>query len=264
MDDMAYMFDAGDGLPSLPFGIPKDPPVALDDPSPVALDDPSPLAECPPPRDAETSKQRHWRKYGQKALKQEGDGDPRRIRCYYRCNSENCPVRVRVTYTEGYGSETKQKGSHISSQCVGDFYPSGNVNYHNQKTSHKRPRLPSESAPLLPTPVHSVQSFNPVAIVRCARATRNAQQRIDHPCLDATTTFWNLTGYEPSDCIGRDMRMLQGPGTDKTTIREISDALKRGDSITRTLVNYRKDGSAYMCSLVIFPTPNEFLALIQQ
>jgi PAS domain S-box-containing protein len=71
--------------------------------------------------------------------------------------------------------------------------------------------------------------------------------------LYVNRAFTTQTGYRADEAIGQSPRFLQCPRTD----REVSAAIKRelleGEFARGTLVNRRKDGSEYLCSLVITP-----------
>jgi PAS domain S-box-containing protein len=65
--------------------------------------------------------------------------------------------------------------------------------------------------------------------------------------------FTRLTGYRADEVIGRSPRMLQCARTDKAVSAAIKRDLQNGEVTRGTLVNRRKDGSDYLCSLVIAP-----------
>lgn len=44
----------------------------------------------------------------------------------------------------------------------------------------------------------------------------------------ANRAFKKLTGYEPSDVIGKTPRIIQGVGTDKRVIDRLAESLKSG------------------------------------
>ena len=57
----------------------------------------------------------------------------------------------------------------------------------------------------------------------------------------ANKAFKTLTGYNPSDVVGKNPRILQGPATDKKLIRRLSEALKSGKKFEGKAINYKKD-----------------------
>ncbi|MGQ7297250.1 SpoIIE family protein phosphatase [Quadrisphaera sp. KR29] len=65
--------------------------------------------------------------------------------------------------------------------------------------------------------------------------------------------FTAVTGYTFEEAVGRNCRFLQGPGTDPEVRRQLRDAVRAGESITATLLNYRKDGSAFWNQLALSP-----------
>ena len=62
----------------------------------------------------------------------------------------------------------------------------------------------------------------------------------------ANKSFKKLTGYDPSEIIGKTPRILQGPGTDSKVIARLSDALKSGRKFEGKALNYKKDGTPFI------------------
>jgi PAS domain S-box-containing protein len=77
--------------------------------------------------------------------------------------------------------------------------------------------------------------------------------------LWASHRFFAMTGYKPAEIIGQTPRFLQGPNTDPTRIRQLSEDLRQARITQRTqpicqqLVNYRKGGTPYLCDIEIDP-----------
>jgi PAS domain S-box-containing protein len=69
----------------------------------------------------------------------------------------------------------------------------------------------------------------------------------------ANKAFKKLTGYDPSEVVGKDPRMLQGPGTDRKVIERLSATLKAGGRFEGRAVNYRKDGTPFIMNWRMFP-----------
>lgn len=65
--------------------------------------------------------------------------------------------------------------------------------------------------------------------------------------------FTRLTGYRADEVIGRSPRIMQCPRTDKAVSAAIKQDLLDGEHARGTLLNRRKDGSEYLCTLVITP-----------
>ncbi|KAA0576616.1 PAS domain-containing protein [Azospirillum sp. B21] len=65
--------------------------------------------------------------------------------------------------------------------------------------------------------------------------------------------FTRLTGYRADEVIGRSPRLLQCPRTDPVVVATIRRDLHESETTRATLVNRRKDGTEYLCSLVITP-----------
>jgi PAS domain S-box-containing protein len=69
----------------------------------------------------------------------------------------------------------------------------------------------------------------------------------------ANKAFKTLTGYRPSEVIGKTPRILQGPGTDKKVIARLGRALKKGRKFEGRAINYRKDGTPFIMDWRVMP-----------
>jgi PAS domain S-box-containing protein len=69
----------------------------------------------------------------------------------------------------------------------------------------------------------------------------------------ANKAFKKLTGHDPADVIGKDPRILQGPGTDRKVIDRIAAAIKSGGRFEGRAVNYKKDGTPFIMNWRMFP-----------
>jgi diguanylate cyclase (GGDEF)-like protein/PAS domain S-box-containing protein len=77
--------------------------------------------------------------------------------------------------------------------------------------------------------------------------------RPDHPLVYISPGFTELTGYRPSQVLGRNNRFLQGPLTDPMTIDRIREAVRTGTPIECDILNYRCNGTTYFARLTIDP-----------
>jgi diguanylate cyclase (GGDEF)-like protein/PAS domain S-box-containing protein len=55
-----------------------------------------------------------------------------------------------------------------------------------------------------------------------------------------------ITGYAADELVGQSPRLLQGPDTDPSVVRQVRHDLDGGRSFNGQAVNYRKDGSSFM------------------
>jgi PAS domain S-box-containing protein len=78
-------------------------------------------------------------------------------------------------------------------------------------------------------------------------------RREDDPLVWVNPSFTRVTGYSYDEAVGRNCRFLQGPATDERAVAEIRAALGDQRQITTTLLNYRKDGTAFWNQLTISP-----------
>lgn len=69
----------------------------------------------------------------------------------------------------------------------------------------------------------------------------------------ANKAFKKLTGYAPSEVIGKTPRILQGAGTDKKVIARLAKELKKGGKFEGQAINYRKDGTPFIMVWRVLP-----------
>jgi PAS domain S-box-containing protein len=69
----------------------------------------------------------------------------------------------------------------------------------------------------------------------------------------ANKAFKKLTGYDPSEVIGKNPRILQGVGTDKKVIERLTRALETGKKFEGKAINYKKDGTPFIMYWRVLP-----------
>ena len=79
----------------------------------------------------------------------------------------------------------------------------------------------------------------------------------DCPIVAVNQAFVDMTGYSKEESIGRNCRFLQGEGTDKGTVASIRQTLQIEGRAEFELLNYRKDGTPFWCSLHLSPIYDE-------
>lgn len=75
----------------------------------------------------------------------------------------------------------------------------------------------------------------------------------DNPIVFANSGFTRITGYSAAEVLGRNCRFLQGPDTAEADRRAIRRSIERGQPFGITILNYRKDGSAFWNLLTVTP-----------
>ena len=83
------------------------------------------------------------------------------------------------------------------------------------------------------------------------------KDRRDNAVIYVSSWIKDMTGYEPSEFIGRDCRLLQGPGTDPATVRQIKGAMVKDVACHVLLLNYRKTGEPFWNLLLVEPLSDE-------
>ncbi|WVZ54998.1 hypothetical protein U9M48_005719 [Paspalum notatum var. saurae] len=67
----------------------------------------------------------------------------------------------------------------------------------------------------------------------------------DNPIIFASDSFLRLTEYCREEILGRNCRFLQGPATDRGTVKKIRDAIDNQTEVTVQLINYTKSGKKF-------------------
>ncbi len=75
----------------------------------------------------------------------------------------------------------------------------------------------------------------------------------DNPIIFCNPAFESMTGYPPSDIIGRNCRFLQGSDTDPAAIAQIRQAVREQLECQVVIKNYRKDGTMFWNELTVSP-----------
>ncbi len=82
-------------------------------------------------------------------------------------------------------------------------------------------------------------------------------REMNNPTIYVNPALSKMTGYTREELLNKDLKLLQGPGTDKTVVEEISLALREGRGCEVVLKNYRKDGTPFWNELLISPVHND-------
>lgn len=75
----------------------------------------------------------------------------------------------------------------------------------------------------------------------------------DQPLTWVNPAFTAMTGYSLSEVVGRNCRFLQGPDSDPRAVAAMRQATHEGQDVTVTLLNHRKDGTAFWNEVAISP-----------
>lgn len=74
--------------------------------------------------------------------------------------------------------------------------------------------------------------------------------------ISTNKAFEDITGYHEDEIIGKDCKFLQGPLSDKNTVRNIAIALHEEKDFFGTILNYQKNGTPFWNDLIISPIRN--------
>ncbi|GAB4453421.1 MAG: hypothetical protein OHK0029_06210 [Armatimonadaceae bacterium] len=92
----------------------------------------------------------------------------------------------------------------------------------------------------------AVEAADDVVVIATADSNTSRVIRINR-------AFERMTGYKEVEVLGRSLKFLQGPETDRKTVAEISAKLCAQQPVQAELLNYRKDGSSFWVQLNIQP-----------
>lgn len=88
--------------------------------------------------------------------------------------------------------------------------------------------------------------------------------KYDFPIVYASDNFETLTGYPPSDIIGKNCRFLQSPDgnvgvgtkrqfTDNNAVYLLKSGIMEAQDVQVQLLNYKKDGTPFMNLVTVIP-----------
>jgi len=75
----------------------------------------------------------------------------------------------------------------------------------------------------------------------------------DAKIIYANKAFKTLTGYDPSEVIGKTPRILQGAAIDRKVIARLADSLQRLCRFEGRAINYKKNGTPFIMHWRVLP-----------
>ncbi|MCR9254571.1 MAG: PAS domain S-box protein [Alphaproteobacteria bacterium] len=92
---------------------------------------------------------------------------------------------------------------------------------------------------------HAIESANQGMVITSAGPGK--------PVVSVNRAFLRITGYSKEEVIGRSLKILQGPKTDRVELERMRSCMDRAEIFSGTLCNYRKDGSLFFNHMKISP-----------
>ena len=163
--------------------------------------------------------------------------------------------------------------------------PQGHISH--LRTTLNAPELPVSVPFVLPPvgnlPVYSTSGFDILSLLARIATRPNPKitlgpvdmtcsfvvvdvRRYDHPIVYCSETFCKLTGYSEDEILGRNCRFLQAPGgavqkgeprqhTSTEAVALLRRSLVADKECQVSLVNYRKNGQAFINLVTVIPVP---------
>lgn len=85
---------------------------------------------------------------------------------------------------------------------------------------------------------------------------RNLEVIVTNPRLEivfASRDIYKMNGYYPNELLGNSPRMLQGELTSVEVKKRIKIAISKQQPFKEVVLNYKKDGSTYLCEIEALP-----------
>lgn len=79
----------------------------------------------------------------------------------------------------------------------------------------------------------------------------------DNPLVAVNRAFTDLTGYEESECVGRNCRFLSGSGTEPWLTERIREGVRDHKPVLVEILNYKKDGTPFRNAVLVAPVFDE-------
>lgn len=95
----------------------------------------------------------------------------------------------------------------------------------------------------------SIEHLNDIVLITEAEPFEEPGPKI----LFVNQAFERMTGYTKDEVIGKTPRLLQGPKTQKSELKRISQALRKWQPVSAELINYKKNGQPFWIDLDIIP-----------
>lgn len=177
-----------------------------------------------------------WRQYGKKPLASKtGMRGTEMVRMYFRCNVAGCPARKQID------KRPEQRDA------------DGIAVYTNKHHIHDGKEV---------TPVNGTDSWSVMQpeAQQALQLSRVGQLFTGFlmltPCgniVFASPGFCRLTGYDPVDCLGQGLQLLEGNDTAAQSNMQLVEALQSNEEHEITLVHYKKHGAAFLDYMKITP-----------
>lgn len=88
----------------------------------------------------------------------------------------------------------------------------------------------------------------------CLQARIITKMESPNHVVYANQAWEQLCGYTCQEVLGKEgLKFLQGEATDRLTLQKIKQAVQQGSRVRVNLINYKKDGTAFLNRLQISP-----------
>lgn len=88
-------------------------------------------------------------------------------------------------------------------------------------------------------------------------AKAGVEEGVEQPVIFANAAFERRSGYRADDIVGRSLRMLHGPDTDRMIVGKMTAAMALRETVAGELVQYTKSGEPCWIEVEMVPFANE-------
>lgn len=99
----------------------------------------------------------------------------------------------------------------------------------------------------------AIKNTNDAVVITSAQLPNTSDVKI----LFVNDSFVKMTGYSLEEVLGKSLKMLQGPLTDRTEIQRLKNAIVNWLPCEIETINYTKNGEPFWVNISIVPVANE-------
>jgi PAS domain S-box-containing protein len=108
----------------------------------------------------------------------------------------------------------------------------------------------------MPSDLDTISNYTKLVASSVIPAVLTDPRMADNPIIKCNQAFLDITGYAREEVVGRNCRFLAGPETSHSQQALLRDAIANRQPTITEILNYRKDGTAFVNAVTICPVFN--------